>query len=79
MKSKLFTNITSTVTNNFLCSLNICSGLFHLQMRISFPFLRAKDLLTSLLIMITRSFFTLLYVGVHTHKDEEEASALHLY
>ena len=32
-------------------------------MGLSFPFLRAKDLRTSLLIMRTRSFFTLLYVG----------------
>ena len=31
-------------------------GLFQLQMRISFPFLRAKHLRTSLLIMRTRSF-----------------------
>ena len=38
-------------------------GLFQLQMRISFPFLRAKDLHMSLLIMRTHSFFTLLYVG----------------
>ena len=36
---------------------------FQLQMRISFTFLRAKDLRTSLLIMRTCSFFTLLYVG----------------
>ena len=36
---------------------------FQLQMRISFPFLHAKDLRTSLLIMRNRSFFTLLYVG----------------
>ena len=32
-------------------------------MGFSFPFLRAKDLRKSLLIMITRSFLTLLYVG----------------
>ena len=32
-------------------------------MGFSFPFLRAKDLRTSLLITITCSFFTLLYVG----------------
>ena len=32
-------------------------------MRISFPFLRAKSLITYLLIMRTRSVFTLLYVG----------------
>ena len=38
-------------------------GLFQLQMRISFPFLLAKDLRRFLLIMIARSFFTLLYVG----------------
>ena len=37
--------------------------LFQLQMGFSFPFLRAKDLRTSLLIMRTCSFFTLLYVG----------------
>ena len=36
---------------------------FQLQMRIPFPFLRAKDLRTSLLIMIPPSFLTLLYVG----------------
>ena len=36
---------------------------FHIQMGLSFPFLRANDLRSSLLIMITRSFFTLLYVG----------------
>ena len=40
-----------------------CLGLFHLQMIISFPFLSAKDLRTSLLIMRTHSFLTLLYVG----------------
>ena len=33
-------------------------------MIISFPFLRAKDFRTYLLIMRTCSFFTLLYVGV---------------
>ena len=38
-------------------------GLFHLQMRISFPFILAKDLRRFLLIMRTRSFFTLLCVG----------------
>ena len=38
-------------------------GLFQLQMRISFPLLRDKDLRTSLLIMINRSSFTFLYVG----------------
>ena len=32
-------------------------------MGLSFPFLRAKDLRTSLLIMITLSFFTILYKG----------------
>ena len=32
------------------------TGLFQIQMRISFPFLRAKDLCTYLLIMRTRSF-----------------------
>ena len=32
-------------------------------MIISLPFLRARDLRTYLLIMITHSFFTLLYVG----------------
>ena len=32
-------------------------------MRISFPFLRAKHLRMSLLIMIPRNRFTLLYVG----------------
>ena len=37
-----------------------CLGLFQIQMRISFPFLSAKDLRTSLLITRTRSFFTLL-------------------
>ena len=36
---------------------------FELHMGFSFPFLCANDLRTSLLIMITRSFFTLLYVG----------------
>ena len=34
-----------------------------IQMGLSFPFLRAKDLRTSSLIMRTRSFFTLLFVG----------------
>ena len=38
-------------------------GLFQLQMRISFPFLLAKDLRRFLLIVRTRSFFTVLYVG----------------
>ena len=37
--------------------------LFQIQMRISFPFLRAKDLSTSLLIIQTSSLFTILYVG----------------
>ena len=37
--------------------------VFQLQMIISFPFLRAKDLGTSLLIMRTCSFLTLLYAG----------------
>ena len=37
--------------------------LFQLQMRISFTFLHAKHLGTSLLITRTRSFVTLLYVG----------------
>ena len=36
---------------------------FQIQMGFSFPFLRAKDLHTSLLIVRTRSFFTLLYIG----------------
>ena len=36
---------------------------FQLQMRISFPFLGAKYFRTSLLIMRTLVFFTLLYVG----------------
>ena len=36
---------------------------FELHMGFSFPFLCANDLRTSLLIMITRSFFTLIYVG----------------
>ena len=35
---------------------------FQLQMRISFPFIRAKGLRKSLLIMRTRSFFTLMYI-----------------
>ena len=34
-----------------------------IQMGLSFPFLRAKDLRMFLLIMRTRSFFTLLFVG----------------
>ena len=34
----------------------LCDGLFQLQMRVSFPFLRAKYLYTSLLIMRNRSF-----------------------
>ena len=37
--------------------------LFQIQRGFSFPFLRAKDLCTSLLIIITHSFFNLLYVG----------------
>ena len=37
--------------------------LFQIHMRISLPSLRAKDLRMSLLIMRTRSFLTLLYVG----------------
>ena len=41
----------------------ITKGLFELHIIISFPFLRAKDVRTFLLIMRTRSFFTLLYVG----------------
>ena len=36
---------------------------FQIQMGFSFPFLRAKDLRTSLLIMRTCSFLTLLHVG----------------
>ena len=36
---------------------------FQLHMGLSFSFLRAKDLRTSLLIMRTLSFLTLLYVG----------------
>ena len=36
---------------------------FQIQMGFSFPFLRAKGLRTSLLIMRTCIFFTLLYVG----------------
>ena len=36
---------------------------FQLQMGFSFPFLRAKYLRTSLLIMRSSSFLTLLYVG----------------
>ena len=39
-----------------LNTLSVSDGLFQLQMRISIKFLHAKDLLTSLLIMITRSF-----------------------
>ena len=39
------------------------SELFQLQMIISFTFLLAKDLRRFLLIIRTRSFFTLLYVG----------------
>ena len=39
----------------------MCVELFQLQMVFSFPFLRANDLRTSLLIMRTRS---LLYVGL---------------
>ena len=41
----------------------MADGLFQLQMRISFPFLLAKDLRRFLLIMRTRSFLTLLYEG----------------
>ena len=50
---------------NFVCAHLLDSGseLFQLQMRISFPFLHAKDLRTSLLIIITCGFFTLMYVG----------------
>ena len=40
-----------------------CIGLLQIHMIISFPFLLAKDLRRYLLIMRTRSFFTLLYVG----------------
>ena len=40
---------------------------FQIHMGLLFPFLRAKDLRTSLLIMRSRSFSTLLYVGgIHT-------------
>ena len=39
-----------------------CADSFQLQMGFSFTFLHAKDLRTSLSIMITRSFFTLLYI-----------------
>ena len=38
-------------------------GLFQLQIRITFPFLQAKNLRTSLLIMRTCSSLTLLYLG----------------
>ena len=38
-----------------------------------------SHLRTSLLIMRTRSFFTLLYVVVHAYEEEEESSALQLY
>ena len=41
----------------------IIGWLFQLQMRISFPFLLAKELRRFLLIIRTRTFFTLLYVG----------------
>ena len=37
-------------------SMSLIEELFHLQMIISFPFLRAKHLRTPLLITITRSF-----------------------
>ena len=40
--------------------------LFQLHMGISFPSLRSKDLRTSLLIMITRSFLSPVKKGVHT-------------
>ena len=47
--------------------LNVVSSLslesFQIQMGFSFPLLRANDLRLSLLIMRTRSFLTLLYVG----------------
>ena len=39
------------------------NGLFHLQIRISFTFLLAKDINRFLLTMRTCSFLTLLYVG----------------
>ena len=42
--------------------LEVLLGLFQLQMIISFPYLRNMELHTSLLIMIARSFFTILYV-----------------
>ena len=41
----------------------IVPALFQLEMRISFPFLLTKDIDRFLLIMITRIFYTLLYVG----------------
>ena len=53
---------TAIIINNIDLVMNV-QELLQLQMRISFPFLRYNHLRTSLLIMRTRSFFTLLYVG----------------
>ena len=65
--SKQTHTVGSEINTKYKCQNHgsdiIATGFFHLQMRISFPFLRAKDLYTSLLIMRTRSFFTLLYIG----------------
>ena len=46
-----------------MSSISIYIRLLQLHMVISFPFLRAEDLRRFLLIMRTRGFFTLLYVG----------------
>ena len=66
----IFTVNTSVwVLTSFLYSLLLelnsrsCPELFHIQMRISFPFLLAKDLRRFLLIMRNRIFLTLLYIG----------------
>ena len=58
--SKQTHTVGSEINTKYKCQNHvgdiIATGFFHLQMRISFPFLRAKDLCTSLLIMRTHSY-----------------------
>ena len=54
---------TEEISPFFYTAFIFAIGLFHLQMRISFPFLLAKDSRRFLLIMRTCTFFAFLYVG----------------
>ena len=59
------------VLNNVLI-IKYADGLFQLQMRILFPFLRSKDLRTSLLIMKNLSFYC------HVHRGYIRKVSVHL-